>query len=149
MKVSDDELMSAVWRQMVRATARGSIDHYVGNRKGIRDESMRCYAQDIHIVSRHVLAVTLSLGHLRKRLVRLIESGRCKWVVHGCTFWIDDARAKEVFEYSSDWWAKAGVPEGFDQERKACRCRVVEGYDYLADQLESELMDIFGSYGEV
>lgn len=144
MKVSDDALLIAVWQQMVRATARGSIDHYVGNRKGIRDESMRCYAQDIHIVSRHALDVPLSLGHLRKRLVRLIDSGRLQWVVHGCTFWINDDRAKGVFEYARDWWAKAGVPSGFDQERKACRCKVIEGYDYLADQLEQELLTMFG-----
>lgn len=144
MKVSDEELLAAIWREQVRTTARGCVDHYVGGRKGLCGESSQHYAQDIHIVSRERLGVPLSKGQLRKRLVRLIEGGKAQWSVGDCTFWLNNDKAKEVFSYARAWWTDRGVPSGFDEETRGMRCVTIEGFDDLAIQLAEELLGKFG-----
>jgi hypothetical protein len=144
-KVSDEELLAAIWLLQVRNTARGCISNYVGNRKGITSQSMQNYAQDINLMSREKLGVQLSNGHLRKRLIHLIEGGLVQWSVRSCSFWINNEKAKEIFDYACEWWANHGVPSGYDQERKAMRCEIIEGFDDLAEKLEKDLVERFGN----
>ncbi|MGZ4968074.1 MAG: hypothetical protein ACXV8O_01545 [Methylobacter sp.] len=146
MKVTDEELIKAIWILQVKKSARGCIHNYIGDRKGVASESHLKYSQDIHIMSRHQLGVDLSNGHLRKRLVTLIESGAVQWSTNQCSFWINNEKAKEVFDYACDWWSNQGVPSGYDQERKAMRCEKIEEFDDLATQLEEDLVLMFGEY---
>lgn len=145
-KVSDEELLRAIWLLQVRTTARGCIDNYVGDRKGLASASSRKYAQDIHIISRSNLSVPLSNGHLRKRLVRLIDQGKVQWSLRNCTFWIDNELAKDVFDYACDWWANNGVPSGYDENSESMRCKKIDDFDSLVDRLENELVEKFGKF---
>ncbi len=145
MKVTDRKLLQAVWHAMVRQTAKGCVDNYFGDRKSLKTESSRMYGQTLHITHRKGIDVPLSDGYLRKRLVRLIESGQLKWTLPDCTFWIDTEVSKDVFDYAQHWWAQRGVMSGIDQDTKAVRCAQVEGFDALALQLEEELLERFGN----
>lgn len=145
-KVTDEELLAAVWRKQIEATARGAISKYVGSRFGLAGESLRRYGQDCHIISRERLGIPLSAGHLRKRIVRLIDQGRMAWVTHDCTFWIDCPHLQAAYQHATRWWEAKGVPGGFDEERKAMRCVPLDNFESLVTQLKSELLSIFGEY---
>lgn len=144
-KVSDEELLNAIWLLQVRKTAKGCINNYFGGLSGLKSDSSRRYASDIHLVcDRHQIDVDLSSGHLRKRLIQLIDGGFLQWGTRKCTFWIDSEKAKEVFDYAVSWWQSKGVPSGYDQDKKSMRCEKIEGFDELVKELEEELVYVFG-----
>ncbi len=39
MKVTDAEILQAIWRAQVKKTARGVIDNYIGGTKGLKRDS--------------------------------------------------------------------------------------------------------------
>lgn len=144
-KVSDEELLNAIWLLQVRKTANGCTDNYFGDLKALKSDNHRRYAQDIHMtMDRHKINVDLSSGYLRRRIIRLINNGFVQWGTYKCTFWIDSEKAKEVFDYAVQWWSSNGVPSGYDQDKKAMRCKKIEGFDELVKELEEELVCVFG-----
>ncbi|MCY1396457.1 hypothetical protein D3C76_507940 [compost metagenome] len=145
MKVTDDELLAAVWRRMVIGTARGTVTRYVGGKIGLAGNDMRSYGQDIHIIDRERLGIPLSSGHLRKRLIALVEAGLLRWVVRDCTFWLDCMRGLDVWRRASDWWSAKGVPGGYEKGQGMRTVRL-ENFDSLVKQLETELLAEFGEY---
>ena len=145
MKVTDAEILSAIWRAQVKATAKGVICNYVGGVKGVEGKSSQHYAQDLHIVSRERLGIPLTKGHLRKRLVSLIGTGDLCWSVHNCTFWRKNYMADVVFDYAVKWWTERGVPSGYDKVEKRMRTAYVDDFDGKLAQLESELFERFSS----
>ncbi|MGH8421890.1 MAG: hypothetical protein ACRER3_05970 [Pseudomonas fluorescens] len=145
MKVSDAEILKAIWRQQVKITAKGVVCSYASGRKGVEGKSSQHYVQDMHIVSRERLGIPLSGGHLRKRLIALIGTGDLCWSVHNCTFWRKNAIADEVFDYAVQWWTERGVPTGYDEVDKRMRTAHVDGFEGKVAQLEGELLVQFGS----
>jgi hypothetical protein len=145
MKVTDAEILQAIWRKQVKTTAKGVIVNYMGGGKGLEGKRSQHHAQDIHIVSREGLELPLSRGHLRKRLVAIIGTGDLCWSVHGCTFWRKNAMADEVFDYAIQWWSERGVPSGYDEAGKRMRTARVDDFDVKVAQLETELIERFGS----
>lgn len=148
MKVSDNEIIAAVWRRMVIATARGAISKYVGGTYGLAGDLMRGYGQDCSMVGRKSLGVPLSNGHLRRRLISLIDSGRLQWAICDCTFWIDCDRTTAMYQRATEWWISQGVPGGYCDVKKGMRTAPLDDFDELVKQLEDALMAEFGDYRE-
>lgn len=144
MKVTDKQILDAIWRRMIINTARGAVSRYVGGFYGLAGDRMRRYGQDLHIISRAALGVPLSHGHLRKRIIALINAGELQWLTHDCTYWINCERSLEVWNRATDWWASRGVPGGYDNDKGGMRTAPLENFAELADQLERELLFEFG-----
>ncbi len=144
MKVTDEQLLDAIWRRMVLSTAKGSVSTYIGGRYGLAGDGHRHYGQDCHIISRKSLGLPLSYGHLRKRIISLINAGRLKWITHDCTYWIECERSLEVWNRATAWWAEKGVPGGWDAENQRMRTAPLNDFQGLADELASILLAEFG-----
>lgn len=145
MKVTDDEILRAVWRGMVKATARGAVCKYVGSRYGLNSDDFRYHWQDIHILGRDRLGVNLGSGQLRRRIVRLIDAGQMRWTIRDCAFWIDCPRAAEVWNRATAWWSAAGIPRGYEKG-SGMRCVEVADFDRRVGELEQILLGEFGDF---
>jgi hypothetical protein len=148
MKVTDAEILKAVWLAQVKRTARGAIDNYIGGGKGLKNDSEqdRHFAQYQSMISRGNLGLPLSNGQLARRLKALIGSHGLKWrdgQSNSYEFMTD--AAMDVFRYARSWWAEYGVPSGFDEINKCMRTIRLTDYESLAEQLERELIEVFGS----
>ena len=148
MKVTDAEILRAIWLSQVKRTAKGVIDNYVGGNKGLkgdRDQD-RHFAQYQSMISRGNLGIPLSNGQLARRLKALIGSHGLKWRdgrQSSYEFMIDTAT--DVFRFAREWWAARGVPSGFDDVAKCMRTARVDDFDGKVAQLESELLERFGN----
>lgn len=148
MKVTDAEILKAVWRAQVKRTARGVITNYVGGSKGLtgdRDQD-RHYAQYQSMISRGGLGIQLSTGQLARRLKALIDGDVLHWCGRpGNTYEFRTEAAMNVFRFARNWWAERGVPSGFDEINKRMRTIRLSDYESLAEQLERELIGAFGN----
>lgn len=148
MKVTDAEILKAVWRAQVKRTARGVITNYVGGSKGLtgdRDQD-RHYAQYQSMISRGGLGIQLSNGQLARRLKALIDGDVLHWCGRpGNAYEFRTEAAMNVFRFARNWWAERGVPSGFDEINKCMRTIRLTDYESLAEQLERELIEVFGS----
>lgn len=148
MKVTDAEILQAIWRAQVKRTARGVIDNYIGGSKGLKGDSDqdRFYSQYLSMVGRGALGISLSKGHLARRLKALIGIGALQWHGRpGNAYAYHTEAAMEVFRFARKWWEEHGVPSGFDEQNKSMRTARIDDYDALAAQLEQELLGRFGS----
>ena len=148
MKVTDAEILKAVWRAQVKRTARGVITNYVGGSKGLtgdRDHD-RHYAQYQSMISRGGLGIQLSKGQLARRLKSLIDGKTLHWSGRpGSAYEFRTEAAMNVFRFARNWWAERGVPSGFDEINKRMRTIRLTDYESLAEQLERELIGAFGN----
>jgi len=151
MKVTDEEILQAIWRAQVKKTANGVITNYVGGGKALSGSGSgsgsQRYAQGLHMISRRAGGVPLSYAQLRRRTLALIKGSSIPWRTdfNGSIIWIDDQRAKDVFEFARQWWRDKGVPEGFDEQRKRMRTVQVDEFGEKVEELEAELLKRFGN----
>ena len=148
MKVTDAEILQAIWRTQVKRTARGVITNYGGGSKGLTGESDqdRHYAQYQSMISRGNLGIQLSNGQLARRLKALIGGYNLQWRGPACNAYeFCTEAAMEVFHFARNWWKGHGVPSGFDQINKRMRTMRLDNYDDLAAQLEQELLERYGN----
>jgi len=148
MKVTDAEILRAIWLAQVKRTAKGVITNYVGGSKGLtgdRDQD-RHFAQYQSMISRGNLGIPLGNGQLARRLKSLIGQHGLKWRDGRSSSYefMTDA-AMDVFRFARNWWAERGVPSGFDEINKRMRTIRLSDYESLAEQLEQELLERFGN----
>ncbi|APC14600.1 hypothetical protein BLL42_02190 [Pseudomonas frederiksbergensis] len=148
MKVTDAEILKAIWQAQVKKTAKGVITNYVGGSKGLKSdrEQDRHYAQYQSMISRGGLGIPLSKGQLARRLKALIGGDNLQWRGHpGNAYEFCTDAAMDVFRFARNWWEERGVPAGFDQVKKCMRTIQLSDYESLAAQLEQELLERFGN----
>lgn len=145
MKVTDNEILKAVWREQLKKTAHGVIDNYVGGVKGLKDPRSQGFAQSLYMISRQQLDVPLSKGHLANRLKTLVgAAGTLQWEGRsGNAYRFTGYGADEAFSYALNWWQKQGVPGGFDVEQRSMRTARVEDFEGKVAELQAELLSVF------
>ncbi len=141
--VTNYEIKLAVWHNQLKKTADGALVNYHGGHKRVARPDHQHYGQDHHIIERHTLDIPLSKGHLRKRLVALIDAGGLSWVVPNCTFVIKSAKADQAWQYAREWWLALGVPvEQLSGERLPAV--QIDDYETKLTKLQGELLARFG-----
>lgn len=151
MKVTDDEILAAIWRQMVSNTAGGVVDNYISGKKGIRrlvDSHDFYYAQNVHVMARENWGIPLSYGHLRRRAVAAIKASDLPWWPRGefSSVWLNNARAREVAGAAAAYWTSLGVPTGWDEDNKCMRTAHVDDFGAHVEKLRDILLDRFGNW---
>ena len=118
MKITDDQLMKAIWLYQLKRMAKGVVDHYFGQRfavKGSSDSDLY-FSSYIHFGETAQINVELSenqrLGasQRRVRIKRLIQQGKLHQEHNDRSFYIKTSQSREAFEYARDFWIKSGVP---------------------------------------
>lgn len=148
MKVTDAEILQAIWRAQVKKTARGVVDNYIGGTKGLKRDSEqdRHYSQYQCMIGRGNLGIALGKGQLARRLKALIGGENLQWQGSpGHVYEFRTEAAMDVFRFARIWWAGHGVPSGWDADNQCMRTMLLDNYDTLAAQLEQELLERYGN----
>lgn len=122
MRITDVELLEAIWQNQLRRLSRAVLSKYLGGRYGLVDDADFWYksASSEHRISRSNITEEIGSQQLLKRLRELHKKGLLSTSHAGfLTFYIAGNNAEEAFKEARQWWKNKGVPEGI--EDGACR----------------------------
>jgi hypothetical protein len=140
MKVSDESLTLMVWHYQLKSLARRVLHNYVGGLHGVCAASWFEQASYISMPARQNITKCLGTQQLRSRLLRLIRRGVFVADRFSC-FHLDNAKAREAFEFARAFWIGNGVPS--DVVGSQNPPVKVENLQELAAECEALLMDKF------
>lgn len=144
MKVTDQQILNAVWRYQVANLAGRVVHRYVGGRYGlcVSDEFYFRHCSAISTVSRHLLGVSLGNAQMLRRLKGLRDLGQLV-ALYGdrfTHFYLDGPVARNVFDDARQWWLGHDMPEGI--ENGVCLTAFIEKEDFkrLTDECAQHLI---------
>ncbi|MEQ5834193.1 hypothetical protein [Marinobacter sp. NFXS9] len=149
MKISDIELIQAIWKNQIRLLSGSVVMRYVGGMYGVcrNDDFWYVSNSSEHRCSRQNITRVLGEQQLWSRIKRLYQEGHLSSKYHGelLTFFIDGELAREAFSAARNWWLARGIPQGM--ENGASRCVPLSENQYQAMQKDcfADLMDMFPS----
>lgn len=114
MKISDEDLIEAVWLKQISNTAKGVLHNYVGGTKGLCqvDGNWQVYATDVHVSERHLITNKIAKQQIYKRVRDLISRGFLYWSMEDTCFALDNKeRTLNLFLAARSAWVSLGVPE--------------------------------------
>lgn len=140
MKITDQQLMQAIWRLQLKQLASRVLDHYVGGRYATREDD---HFHMFHSSYMHgtMVITALSESQRRVRVKRLIASGQL--YENGRCFCIQTPQAGEAFRAARQFFLDKGVPvfvykqvEPVPLSKETLQC--------WQDQCEDHLISLFG-----
>lgn len=149
MRISDEELLQAMWENQLRLLSSRVLYTYFGGRYGlVADEEFWFKSvSSEHRISRQNITELIGSQQLMKRIRGLCKQGDVKDShSDSLTFFIDGENAKKAFQEARHWWLEQGVPEGF--ENGACRTVAMEAdkIERLSAMCQNHLTELFPSY---
>ncbi|BBB29338.1 hypothetical protein [Neptunomonas japonica] len=146
MKITDENLLNAVWENQMRLLAKGVLHKYNGGFYGVvcDDEYWLFASMAEHMASRQRITDLIKKPHLRSRIARLILEKKI-YSVYGkslLTFCINSDHAKAAFKDARQFWLSSGVPEGYSEGK--ANVVSLPYFDVLADECESMLINKYG-----
>ena len=130
MKITDGELLDAIWKNQLKKMASSILDHYVGVSYGlgkdIKSDWDFVFAVGKCSIYRDSLNVNIGNGQLLIRIKKLLKKGLIKTdrkiePNSGFHFYIDSKAARDSYEDCYSYWKGCGVPSGFDEVKKCSR----------------------------
>ena len=112
MKLTDDQLMKAIWLYQLKRMAKGVVHHYVGQRYATSDSSDGSFYHSSYMWAGESALITteLAASQRRVRIKKLIKQGRLHQQHNDRTFFINSVAAREAFEAARQFWINAGIP---------------------------------------
>ena len=142
MKISDTELLQAIWLNQLKQLSKGVLGHYVGDSWGVCSDDDFWYeaASGEGRVSRQNVTSEIGSGQLLSRLRALSQAEKIKFK-RELTFFIDSPLARKAFQTARVFWLQNGVPTG--HENGKARTAKVDNIELLKQECESLLIDKF------
>lgn len=117
MKITDDELLHAIWLNQLDGLSSSVLCNYIGGGVSLdgADDYDFEHASGEHVCSRQRVTMAIGRQQLLKRLRGLVASGKLvsPYGKQLLTFHIDSPAAREAFAAARQWWRERGVPEGY------------------------------------
>lgn len=147
MKITDEQLMKAIWLNQLKRTARGVIDKYAGGRYGLgpKSDTNFFFSCSEHIISRDRITKIISNQQLRNRIKSLINSGK----IHSCygdtllTFCINTPDAHKAYEKAREVWKYFGLRSGYTNGRANTIGEI--SVDTITETVLATLIDLYGN----
>jgi len=153
VKITDNELLQAIWENQLRRLSTAVVHRYIGGTFGICMNNQFWYqaASSEHVRSRHRIQTPIGPGQLRTRLRALANARRIATDFHQTygsflTFYIDTLTALQAFNDARQFWLDNGVPEG-QRDGKQNTAPVPE-LDALAEQCAAMLLEKHPTYSD-
>lgn len=147
MKVTDEELMHAVWVAQLKRTAKGVINTYMGGGYAVCEDEFEFnyyFSCGLYFTFRDNIDVNLGNRHKLTRLKKLRRNERISSPFHKGMYMIDNQMSRDAFSRARQFWLNAGVPTGYD-DRKA-RTVFMEDFEQHLKELERVLISEFPCY---
>lgn len=112
MKITDDQLMKAIWLYQLKRMAKGVVDHYVGQSFATREssDSNFYYSSYMYFGETKNIHTELATSQRRVRVKRLIQQGRLHQQGNDSCFYFNNQAGREAFEAARQFWINSGVP---------------------------------------
>ena len=147
MKITDQQLLQAIWRLQLKQLSYRVLDHFVGERYATRkdDEFSQFHSSYMHSGLGKLITSELSDSQRRIRIKRLIASGHIYQCSTGGSFCIQTQQATEAFRAARQFWLSKGVPVFVYQTVEPVPMNK-ELLKALELQCEAHLVESFGEY---
>ena len=127
MKISESELLQAVWDLQIKNASEDVLHRYVngGHSVAQNDRFWLSSSTSVHTCSRHKITSLIGKQQIYKRIRLMISKGAIEWKHKDCTFGIkNEEMNKSLFEDARNFWLKLGVPTGFENGK--CNTAIVD-----------------------
>lgn len=148
MKITDNELLDAIWEQQLRSIASDVLHRYMGGGIGLCDtgETWYRYSCDLHIRCRENLTKKIGGKQLLTRIKKLARYNQIETLMstknHSVlTYMIECPASREAFETSRNFWLEKGVPD--DSNDKGRNTTKDVDYKALIPECEELLLNKF------
>lgn len=114
MKITDDELLRAIWQRMLHNVVVAVTNHYIGGDRGLCKSDYRfAFRFDVHICNRATLTDKIGKQQLLSRVRKLINEGKLKGTGGSLltTFYVDLPCREEVYDFCRQLWIEKGLTE--------------------------------------
>lgn len=147
MKITDQQLLQAIWRLQLKQLAYRVLDHFVGGRYAtVQDDDFHQFHSSYLYSSLGKLITTeLSDSQRRIRIKRLIAAGHVYQCYNGGSFCIKTQQATDAFRAAREFWLSKGVPVFVYQTVEPVPMNK-ELLKALEQQCEAHLVELFGEY---
>lgn len=147
MKITDQQLLQAIWSLQLKQLSYRVLDHFVGARYATRkdDESSQFHSSYMHSGLGKLITSELSDSQRRLRIKRLIAAGHVYQCPTGGSFCIQTQQATEAFRAAREFWLSKGVPVFVYQTVEPVSINK-ELLKALELQCEAHLIELFGEY---
>lgn len=137
MKMTDEQLLAAIWLLQIRVTAGHVLHRHPQGRYSVVYESWFVMSSSIHIMERDRITPLLKRQQLLKRIRSLFQQGSIssEYGSRLLTFYISNDKALQVFLAARQWWTDKGIDDLTLTE--------AEHKTMLADA-ENHLLNLFG-----
>jgi len=143
LKISDDELLQAIWIAQLKRVALGVLENYIGGTYGVCDDREFDFehSTSLHRCNRECITDRISKAHMLGRIRKLCQEKRIKshYGDDLLTFGFTNAQMRAAFDYSRKFWLDNGVPTGYDKENQCMRTANLDNKTELFSKLVSEL----------
>ena len=138
MKLTDEQLLDAIWVNQLKKLSKGVIHCYAGGSTGVCEDGEFWYesASCEHRVSRKRVTNEIKPAQLLTRLRKLADAEKIRFRSE-LIFFIDDERALKAFKDARQFWLDQGVPTGIKNNK--CLTAMVDR-DAIAEKCEAFLM---------
>lgn len=113
MKITDQQLMQAIWRLQLKTLAKQVLHTHPQGQYSVVYEHWYAMSSGVHIMDREELTPLLGRQQLLKRIRSLYKKGLIKthYGARLSTFYIDSDAAKLAFEAARNWWLNHRIGE--------------------------------------
>lgn len=120
MKITDEQLLDAIWENQLRILPKGVLNNYIGGSVNVccDERNWHVYSSEEHRMSMERITNKIGRKQLISRIRSLIKNGSlyCSMSDYKglfTTFMIDNKKALEAFKAARQFWLDKGVPTGY------------------------------------
>lgn len=147
MKVTDDELLLAIFERHLERIPAQIINCFVGREYGLRDLNIETDGVGalfyITSAERVQLNVKLSHSHKLSRIKDLVAKGKLKARLLADDslnfFYLDTPTMINAIGAAYEFWLSKGAPSGWCEKEQAMRCIKLENFDALCQECTDSL----------
>lgn len=147
MKVTDDELLLAIFERHLERMPSQIVNHFVGRQYGLRDLQIETQGVGslfyITATERNQINVKLSHSHKLSRIKDLVAKGKLKARLLADDslnfFYLDTPAMINAIGATYEFWLKKGVPSGWCSESQSMRCIALDNFDALCQECTESL----------
>lgn len=147
MKVTDDELLLAIFERHLELMPAQIVNHFVGRRYGLRDLKIETNGVGslfyITSTDRCLINVKLSHSHKLSRIKDLVAKGKLKARLLADDslnfFYLDTPAMINAIGAAYEFWLSKGLPTGWCNQNQSMRCIPLDNFDALCQECTDSL----------
>lgn len=143
MKISDAELMQAIWEYQIKKIAQAVAHKYVPTSYGLCPDEPFWYSSacHIHYIDRKKVTSAIHPQQLLSRIRNLIKEGAVQ-DIRNTGFMIHNRDSMEAFKKARAWWEAKGLRDGYNTDGSS-RTIELRNFDELKAECQEYLLSAF------